>query len=324
MKKINLFLLILSLSLVFSSCSKQQNENEQPAQVSATVKTDMEKPSDTEEIKSSVPSSSTESASPAPFKEKEDKKPEEGSKITGNKYLTPEGNPLPPNPSDKVYNSLNSEEKVYFDAARNGLTTVRDASIKPFKVLKLLKIKKGDVFADVGSGCGYFTFRVSRLVGKKGKVYAVDINPLAIKFVKTIIEQEKKRTGEDFKNVELVNNTIDELMLPDESLDYAFLCETHIYTNTAIPTGRVIKDHEKAYKAVFEGQKKFTSSIRKALKKKGRLVIIEVKAEFNPHSSLGESDNIKMLEDLGFKLVEKHNVHREYYFIVMEKDESKP
>src|SRR5689334_12715207 len=51
----------------------------------------------------------------------------------------------------------------------------REQEENPRKMLAALKIKPGDVVADIGAGSGYHTFRLAKLVGKKGKVYAVDI-----------------------------------------------------------------------------------------------------------------------------------------------------
>src|SRR3954471_21589586 len=45
------------------------------------------------------------------------------------------------------------------------------------KLLPSLKIKPGDVVADIGAGSGFYTFTLSRIVGPKGKVYATDIQP---------------------------------------------------------------------------------------------------------------------------------------------------
>src|SRR5438105_15779025 len=45
------------------------------------------------------------------------------------------------------------------------------------KLLPPLKIKAGDTVVDMGAGSGYYTVRLSALVGDKGKVYAVDVQP---------------------------------------------------------------------------------------------------------------------------------------------------
>src|SRR5438132_8582339 len=53
----------------------------------------------------------------------------------------------------------------------------REQEEQPSKLLEVLKIRQGDVVADIGAGSGYHTFRISPLVGPKGKVLAVDIQP---------------------------------------------------------------------------------------------------------------------------------------------------
>src|SRR5213080_4579312 len=45
------------------------------------------------------------------------------------------------------------------------------------KMRAALKLKPGMVVADVGAGSGYHTFPIARVVGARGKVYAVDIQP---------------------------------------------------------------------------------------------------------------------------------------------------
>src|SRR6202047_1642939 len=42
-------------------------------------------------------------------------------------------------------------------------------------LIKSLRLKAGEVVADVGAGSGYFTFPIAEQVGPTGKVFAVDI-----------------------------------------------------------------------------------------------------------------------------------------------------
>ncbi len=46
----------------------------------------------------------------------------------------------------------------------------------PGRVVKALELKPDMTVADLGSGTGYFTFRLAEAVGEGGKVYAVDIS----------------------------------------------------------------------------------------------------------------------------------------------------
>ncbi len=49
----------------------------------------------------------------------------------------------------------------------------------PEKVLNEAGIRKGSVVVDYGCGPGRYTIPVARMVGKEGRVYAIDIHPLA-------------------------------------------------------------------------------------------------------------------------------------------------
>jgi ubiquinone/menaquinone biosynthesis C-methylase UbiE len=46
----------------------------------------------------------------------------------------------------------------------------------PERVIKALKLEAGMKVADLGSGTGYFSFRLAEAVGSSGKVYAIDID----------------------------------------------------------------------------------------------------------------------------------------------------
>jgi arsenite methyltransferase len=50
----------------------------------------------------------------------------------------------------------------------------RDRWQKPEQVITALGLEPGDRVADLGSGGGYFTFRLARAVGSSGLAYAVD------------------------------------------------------------------------------------------------------------------------------------------------------
>src|SRR5262249_39351418 len=51
----------------------------------------------------------------------------------------------------------------------------REAEEAPSMLIRALKLKPGQVVADIGAGSGYLTLPMAKLVAPKGKVYAVDI-----------------------------------------------------------------------------------------------------------------------------------------------------
>jgi len=65
----------------------------------------------------------------------------------------------------------------------------RDLFMPPREFLNEAGIKPGSHVLDFGCGPGSYTFVASRLVGKDGKVYALDIHPSAIKRVKRVAEK---------------------------------------------------------------------------------------------------------------------------------------
>ena len=52
----------------------------------------------------------------------------------------------------------------------------RDQWQQPDKVVAALNLKPGNTVADLGSGGGYFTFRLAQAVAPSGKVYAADVD----------------------------------------------------------------------------------------------------------------------------------------------------
>lgn len=125
----------------------------------------------------------------------------------------------------------------------------RDIYAKRREITHAVGLKPGDAVADIGAGTGLFTFLFAEPVGPKGTVYAVDIGPA---FVKYIAEQAKQRGYN--RIVKTVLNTPDSTELPAGSIDVAFICDTYHH---------------------FEHPEKMLASIYRALRPRGRLVVID-------------------------------------------------
>src|SRR5262249_56158490 len=61
------------------------------------------------------------------------------------------------------------------------------------RIVEVLKIAPGQKIADVGSGDGPFIFPLAEQTGETGLVYAVDINPNALREVERLVQ--KRRAG---------------------------------------------------------------------------------------------------------------------------------
>ena len=97
----------------------------------------------------------------------------------------------------------------------------RDTWQHPDRVIESLAIHPGDHVADLGSGGGYFTFRLARAVGSSGKVFAVDVDRGMTDYVAT------RARGEGVANVEVILAKYDDPLLPESGVDLLFTCNTY-------------------------------------------------------------------------------------------------
>lgn len=87
------------------------------------------------------------------------------------------------------------------------------------KPLKNAGIKEGDVVLDFGCGPGHYALAAARMVGQSGRVYALDIHPLAVQSVK------RKARKENLTNIKTILSGRD-TGLADQSIDIALVYDT--------------------------------------------------------------------------------------------------
>lgn len=95
----------------------------------------------------------------------------------------------------------------------------RDLFLPRITILREAGIEPGFQVLDYGCGPGSYVSGAAELVGKTGKIYALDIHSLAIQRVRNIAS--KRQLG----NVETICSDC-ETGLPDESVDVIFLYDT--------------------------------------------------------------------------------------------------
>ncbi len=87
----------------------------------------------------------------------------------------------------------------------------------PEKVLKEFGLREGLTVLDVGTGTGFYLPYLSKLVGEKGKVYAIDVQP-------ELLEKAKEKVKEkNLSNVEVMQSEENSIPLPDNSVDFIFM-----------------------------------------------------------------------------------------------------
>jgi ubiquinone/menaquinone biosynthesis C-methylase UbiE len=113
--------------------------------------------------------------------------------------------------------------------------SIMDLFSNPKQLLKKVPFQKGMVVVDYACGPGRYTIPAAEIIGPKGKVYAVDIQPVAIEMVK------KKAKNKSLSNVETVLVDSFNTGIPDSSADIVLLIDA------IFP----IKDRESLFKEIY-------------------------------------------------------------------------
>lgn len=97
----------------------------------------------------------------------------------------------------------------------------RDERLHIDRVMDILGLAPGKAVADIGAGSGWFTVRAARHVDGSGVVYAVDINPEAVRYIK------ERASKEQLQNVKTILGKEDNPLLPANSVDAVLLLKTY-------------------------------------------------------------------------------------------------
>jgi SAM-dependent methyltransferase len=97
----------------------------------------------------------------------------------------------------------------------------REDRLQINRVMDILGISAGKNVADIGAGSGWFTVRAARRVTETGSVYAVDINPEAVRYI------VNRAAKEHLPNVKTILSKPDDPLLPANSIDGVLLLKTY-------------------------------------------------------------------------------------------------
>jgi len=171
----------------------------------------------------------------------------------------------------------------------------REVYDRRHEIVEATGVWRGSVVADIGAGTGLFTRLFARHVGPPGKVYAVDISR---EFVKNILRTAR---AAGLANVEGIVNTQDDTLLPPDSIDIAFVCDTYHH---------------------FERPQAMLASIRRALRPGGVLIVVDFErvegkssAWVLEHVRTGRAEVIREIEAAGFRFAGEGDFLRENYFL---------
>ncbi len=130
--------------------------------------------------------------------------------------------------------------------------TNRDEEEHTGRLVEQLRLKPGDVVADIGCGTGYFSRRLAKRIMPGGRVLGVDIQPEMLELL------TNKMAEAGVTNVVPILGTISDPRLPANSVDLALMVDVY---------------HE------FDHPFEMMQAITRGLKPGGRVVFVEFRAE---------------------------------------------
>ena len=175
-------------------------------------------------------------------------------------------------------------------------STERDRYQKPSQVIEALRVKPGMAVADLGSGSGYFTRRFVEAVTETGMVFAIDVEPEMLAYVKeSVIHMHTAYTAE------FILAMPDSPKLPFESIDLLFVCNTVHH---------------------LEERSKYFRDLQSSLRPGARIAIIDFYPDersgelgFPKHHLVARDTVLQEMAEAGYKLEREHSFLPRQYFL---------
>lgn len=167
----------------------------------------------------------------------------------------------------------------------------RDAWQRPAELIAALGVRPGMNVADIGTGTGYLLPHLSRAAGPGGKVFAVDISPAMLKWVRD------RAAADGLDNVTAVQANSGATTLPAQSIDRAIMINVWHH---------------------IENQDAYARDLRNAMRDGGVLFIVETRpdaGEDGPpkHFRLPPEKVIERLAQAGFRAtLDPFKIDRQY------------
>jgi len=162
----------------------------------------------------------------------------------------------------------------------------REREERTSELLKVLDVKPGQVACDLGCGNGYHALPLAEMVGDKGKVLCVDIQPEMLALLK-----RRAKKANLLGRIEPILATATDPRLPPRSVDLVLMVDVY---------------HEISHPARVLGH------VREALKPGGRVVFVEFRKEdldvpIKSEHKMSKKQVVREAKANGLKLVRSHD-----------------
>jgi ubiquinone/menaquinone biosynthesis C-methylase UbiE len=166
---------------------------------------------------------------------------------------------------------------------------------QPARVLRAARVKRGAVVADIGAGPGFFTLPLSRAVGARGRVFAVDPGSPHLERLRDRLMKAGAR------NVTPVLSRGDDPHLPPRSCDVVMIVNTYHH---------------------FPNGPRFLRRATEALRPRGVLVGIDFEKRETPvgppvEHRVAREDFLRDAGRAGLTLAAEHRFLPYQYFVVL-------
>lgn len=170
----------------------------------------------------------------------------------------------------------------------------------PLRNIEQLGVDPGMKVADLGSGAGFYSLELAKVVGETGRVYAVDVQQdLIVK-----LKNEAKSRGVD--NIEVIWGDIDEpngSKLQDNSVDRVLVANVLFQS---------------------DDKKVLAQEARRILKPGGALLLVDWSDSFGglgpqPSRIVSEEQSRAIFESVGFNFLRDIQAGEHHYGIVFKK-----
>lgn len=177
----------------------------------------------------------------------------------------------------------------------------RIAGLKIPEVIERLRLKPGQVVADIGAGSGLFSRPFATAVSPGGRVYAVEVDPGFIEY----LNEKSEELG--IENLHAVLGDYDDPKIPVR-IDLAFF-------------------HDVLHHIENRGQ--YLKTLAGYLKPEGRVAVIDLIKDHpdaphrdDPEVQISAKQVTEWMEAAGFRLAEEYHLFDRKFFLVFERAES--
>ncbi|HEY7119366.1 MAG TPA: class I SAM-dependent methyltransferase [Tepidisphaeraceae bacterium] len=207
------------------------------------------------------------------------------------KDAKPQAADAPKQPDEKIppplthYMGREIAQTMHFAGAPWLTRESREREEEPAKLMKALKLKPGMTVCDLGCGNGFYTLKLAKEVAPDGTVLAEDIQNEMLDLLRRRMDKEK------VSNVQPILGSVIDPKLPEGKVDLVLLVDVY---------------HE------MDHPVEMLANIRKSLSPKGRLVLVEFRAEdpdvpIKPLHKMSKPQITRELTANGYKLADQYD-----------------